>query len=125
MNSEILSLNIVENVEFSLDETLDHLKDIQKEKKTEIDELTDIIRNNAVRTLNQSVSFEDILKKKQQVLQSLEKLVLNECPQNLPIQKTADFYTSAIQGLEDEVLNMTKLLEQMQNELSTLKSDVI
>lgn len=114
----------IENSEFTLEDTYDLLKDVKEEKQNEIDELTEAIRNNKVSTLGPNVTIDSIVQKQLEVLEALEKLVKEKDPKNFPILKSADLYSTAIQGLEDEVHNMDVLLKRMQSEVSTLKADV-
>ena len=118
------AFNTIENPEFTLEDTYDLLQDVKEEKQNEIDELTEAIRNNRVSTLGPNVTIEMIIKEKHEVLENLEKLVLEKDPKNFPIPKSADLYSTAIQGLEDEVRSMDALLKRMQDELASVKSDV-
>ncbi|XP_008215114.2 uncharacterized protein LOC100117389 [Nasonia vitripennis] len=112
------------SVEFTLEDTYEHLKDVKCEKEQEVKELIDIVQNNKVRTLQPNVTPEEILLKRYKFAQSLAKFVAQEQPKDLSIHNTPDFYSGALKGLEDEVQAMEELDKITDEEIAELESDI-
>ncbi|XP_011495525.1 PREDICTED: uncharacterized protein LOC105360331 [Ceratosolen solmsi marchali] len=114
----------ISSIEFTLEDTYEHLKDIKKERELEIQQLMNIIKNNEIRTLDSNITPEEIRYKRAKYVQSLDKYVKLEQPRDLPIVNTADFYTSVLKDLEDEVTTSEELNEAADEEIKELESDI-
>lgn len=112
------------SVEFTLEDTYEHLKDVKCEREQEIKELIDIVQNNEVRTLEPNVTQEEILLKRFKFAQSLAKFVAQEQPKELSVPNTPDFYSDALKGLEDEVHAMEELNKIADEEIAELERDI-
>ncbi|OXU26447.1 hypothetical protein TSAR_012031 [Trichomalopsis sarcophagae] len=111
-------------VEFTLEDTYDHLKDLKHEREQKIKKMIDIIKNNEVRKLEPTTPAEEIRLKRFQFVQSMRKFVALEQPQNLPVPNTPDFYTDALKELEDEVYAMEELDKITDEEIADLETDI-
>lgn len=113
-----------ENNKASLQETYEHLKEIQKEMQSKIDELTEAIKNNPGLSLNANTTEDDIIEKRLRFYASLKKLILKENPKNYPLPASEDIHVTAVKNLEKEVSNSSALVDDMNKELSRLKTEV-
>lgn len=110
-----------ENNKLSPQDIYEYLKEIQKEMQSEIDKLTEKIRNNPSSSLNRDIIKDDIIKKRLQFVESLKRLILKENPKNY---LNLDMHSAVIQNLENDVHNMTTLENYMNDELSRIKNEV-
>ncbi|XP_043475533.1 uncharacterized protein LOC122507084 [Leptopilina heterotoma] len=113
-----------ENNKLSPQDTYEYLKEVQREMQSEIDELTEAIKNNPSSSLNSNTTNENIVEKKLRFFESLKRLILMENPKNYLETESKDIYTTAVKNLQEEHQNMSTLLDNLNKELSRLKSDV-
>lgn len=125
----IMALNDGDDVdinimEFTLEDTYEHLKDLKYEREQKIKKMIDIIKNNEVRKLGPNTAAEEIRLKRFRFVQSMGKFTTLEQPENLPISNTPDFYANALKELEDEVHAMEELDKITDEEIAELQTDV-
>lgn len=113
-----------ENIKLSPQDTYEYLKEVQREMQSEIDELTEAIKNNPSSSLNSNTTNENIVEKKMRFFESLKRLIQMENPKNYLETESKDIYTTAVKNLEEEYQNMNTLLDNLNKELSRLKIDV-
>nr|XP_034184884.1 uncharacterized protein LOC117606493 [Osmia lignaria] len=111
-------------MEFTLEDTLEVLKDTQAERQREIDDLMNIILNNNPVALNNASNPEDVRKKQQNFYRSLLYHVSREEDNDLPIVRTPDMHIQVLSELEEEVEASQKLLDYMKAELSEINEDI-
>ena len=113
------------SVEFTLEDTYEHLSEVKNENKKEVVELMNIVKNNEARTLGPNVTCEEIRLKRMKFIRSMEKFVANEQPTDLPIPNTLDIYINTVKELEDEVRTMEDLSKMSNEEISEIERDII
>lgn len=111
-------------MEFTLEDTLEILKDTQAERQKEIDDLMNLILNNNPVALNNASNPEDVRKKQHDLYRSLLKHVQREEDNDFPIVRTPDMHVQVLSELEEEVEASQKLLDYMKAELSEINEDI-
>ncbi|XP_058805592.1 uncharacterized protein LOC131672408 isoform X2 [Phymastichus coffea] len=112
------------SVEFTLEDTYEHLKDLKTEREQEVIKLMNVLKNNEVRTLGPHITPEEIRKKRLKFVYSMAKLVEKEQPKDFPISGTPDFYNDALKELEDEVQSQAKLEKFIDADIEDIEKDI-
>lgn len=110
--------------EFTLEDTYEDLKEIEKRLQAELDQLISEAANNRVETLPPTVTPEQIIAKKCRLLQSMIDNVDGYDLEIKPIPKTADMYETVIADLEKDVECMEKLLDIQQSDMTEIKNNI-
>lgn len=112
------------SVEFTLEDTYEHLKDLKTEREQEINNLINIVRNNEVKTLGPNTTPEEIRKKRLKYVHFMAKFVVQEQPKDLPVSSTPDFYNDALKELEEEVQSQAELEKFTDAEIDDIEKDI-
>ncbi|XP_034952477.1 uncharacterized protein [Chelonus insularis] len=115
-----------ENVigEFTLEDTYDHLKEVQQELHEQMDELLNICTNNQVETLTADSTPKDVQLKQSRMLQSLLNNPCDYDHKSQPIAHTKDSYALTVWELEQEVARMEDVVKDLSESLNKSKNNI-
>lgn len=118
------SLNVNKNMEYTLEDAFETLKDAQAERRKEIEDLINAISNNDPVAFNKSCSPEDVRTKQHKLCKNLVNQVIREEPKDYPVPKTSDLHVQVLRELEEETRNAQRLLDKMMSNLSDVNEDI-
>ncbi|XP_015118940.1 uncharacterized protein LOC107042415 [Diachasma alloeum] len=111
--------------EFSLEDTHDHLKEVQKDLHWLLDQLMNLALNNDVGMLISPMTPEIIESKQCQFFESLMKNISDLDVRAEPMNDTNDLYEQTIQELEDGVRKMEVLEKTGKQDMGYVRKEVI
>ncbi|KOC67744.1 hypothetical protein WH47_11145 [Habropoda laboriosa] len=111
-------------MEYTLEDALETLKDIETEREEEIEQLLTDTLNNGPVTLNASCNPEDVRKKQHKLCISLANQIREEIPKDYPIPNTSDLHFEVLKELEEEVRTVEQLLDKTETYLSEIEDDI-
>lgn len=112
--------------EFTLEDTYDHLNQIHRELSQQMEDLINITANNDVQTLSTATTPENI-RDKQQIL--VQNLLDNVClygydTSDKPIPHTEDVFKLASWEFQQELTNLAKMHDRLQQNISITKNNI-
>ncbi|XP_070157630.1 uncharacterized protein PF3D7_1120000 [Polyergus mexicanus] len=113
------------NMEYTLEDAFETLKDKKIEQEKKIEDLINKISNNEVFTLKPSSSLEDVKMKQKRLCQSLFKEIQQVEPEDYPILRTSDLRVEVMIEMEEEIRDMQDLLNSLKQKLSDIQEDII
>ncbi|KAL7305925.1 hypothetical protein TKK_0001401 [Trichogramma kaykai] len=120
-NSSTIEDVDMDDVEFTLKDTFEHLMEERQERITQVKKLMEIIKNNEAKTIESNVTPAEIRRKRLKFVQSMTKIVSQEQPKDLPLPSTSDMYIDALTVLEKEVEKVEELNQIAKQENEELK----
>ncbi|XP_044002769.1 uncharacterized protein LOC122848629 [Aphidius gifuensis] len=109
---------------FSLEDTYDELKEMEKNLREELNQLIKEVTNNKVETFTSTITPEEIDVKKRRYLQALIENINGYDIDIQPTPGTPDMYEKTIADLHQDVKNAEQLLENQAAEMAELKSNI-
>lgn len=107
-----------------MQDAFETLKESEAEREKEIEDLTSLLANNKVSTLNECTSAEDVQEKRHKLRCSLLKHVLEDEPKDYPIPNTSDLHVEVVTELENEIRNMREFYDAVKKNDADIDEDI-
>ena len=110
--------------EFTLQDTLDYLKEIKSAEQSNLETLIDEIQNLQVSTLSQNETFDENEEKREKYVASLRSVVEKDVPKDYALPNTRDVDENLIRCLDNEINFTRNAQEKIKNEIDEYNKDV-
>ncbi|XP_076300196.1 uncharacterized protein LOC143218711 isoform X1 [Lasioglossum baleicum] len=111
-------------MEFTLEDTVDMLKETRVERLQQIDSLVKEMSEISPSNFNQSDGFDEIRTKQYKMCNSLLKAIVEEKTEDYPIPRTLDLQVEVLRELEEQQRCSKNLRESLKKRLSSIREDI-